>query len=71
MVPGRAGALIAGALRTAGKLGLTGGELNKVVQDAGLSLAAADKAKARLKQSGVITLEGGQWRLVPNRKKAA
>jgi hypothetical protein len=71
VVPGRAGALIAGALRTAGKLGLTGGELNKVVQDAGLSLAAADKAKARLKQSGVITLEDGQWRLVPNRKKAA
>ncbi|MCK1446770.1 hypothetical protein IVB43_30865 [Bradyrhizobium sp. 48] len=70
-VPGRAGALIAEALRTAGKFGLTGGELNKVVQDAGLSLAAADKAKARLKQSGTVTLLDGRWRLAVDRKKGA
>lgn len=67
-VPGRAGVLIAEALRTAGKIGLSGGELNKVVQDAGLSLAAADKAKARLKQSGAVTLVDGRWRLVGNGK---
>jgi hypothetical protein len=67
-VPGRAGVLIAESLRTAGKFGLTGGELNKVVQDAGLSLAAADKAKARLKQSGAVTLVDGRWRLVGDGK---
>lgn len=58
-VPGRAAALIVDALRAAGKDGLAGGELNKKVQDGGLSLAAADKAKGRLKHSGAVTLEGG------------
>lgn len=70
-VPGRAAALIVDALRAAGKEGLAGGELNKKVQDAGLSLAAADKAKGRLKHSGAVTLEGGRWRLAANWKKAA
>lgn len=71
VVPGKAASLILEALRVAGRDGLAGGELNTKVQDAGLSVAAADKAKARLKQSGAVTLEGGRWRLVPNRKKPA
>lgn len=70
-VPGRAAALIVKALRPAGKNGLSGGELNKIVQEAGLSSAAADKAKARLKHSGAVTLEDGRWRLASGRKLAA
>jgi hypothetical protein len=70
-VPSSTSVLITDALRAAGKDGLSGGDLNKKVQEAGLSLAAADKAKARLKQAGAVTLEGGRWRLAPDKKKVA
>ncbi|MET4207345.1 hypothetical protein [Bradyrhizobium sp. LA2.1] len=60
-IQGKASALIVEALRTAGELGLSGAELSKKVIDAGLSSAAADKAKTRLRQAGMVTQKGGRW----------
>jgi hypothetical protein len=68
-VPGKASAIIVEALRKATSEGLAGGALNKKILDAGLSVAAADKAKARLKQAGIVKLEDGLWRLTEKAKK--
>ncbi|RTM15261.1 MAG: hypothetical protein EKK33_01415 [Bradyrhizobiaceae bacterium] len=62
-VPGKAAAVIVDALRAAGAMGLSGAELNKKVMDAGLSGAAADKAKTRLKQAQTLTQKDGRWHL--------
>ncbi|MGP8122259.1 MAG: hypothetical protein ACLP8B_17285 [Xanthobacteraceae bacterium] len=70
-VPGKAAAVIVEALRAAGENGLSGAELNAKVLEAGLSVAAADKAKTRLKHSKMVTLENGRWRQVAPQKKAA
>ena len=70
-VPGKAAAKIIEALKAAGANGLSGAELNTKVLDAGLSVAAADKAKTRLKHAKMVTLEDGRWRLVAQQKKAA
>jgi hypothetical protein len=70
-VPGRASAIMVKALRESGNDGLTGGEVNRKVLDAGLSVAAADKAKARLKHAGIVKLEEGRWRLTEKGKKEA
>ena len=63
VVPGKAATVIVEALRAAGAAGLSGAELNKKVMDAGLSGAAADKAKTRLKQARTVTQKDGRWRL--------
>jgi hypothetical protein len=68
-VPGKASAIIVEALRKTTSEGLAGGALNKKILDAGLSVAAADKAKARLKQAGIVKLEDGMWRLTEKAKK--
>lgn len=70
-VPGRASAIMVEALRDAGAEGLGGGEINRKVLDAGLSVAAADKAKARLKHAGIVKLEEGRWRLTEKGKREA
>ena len=59
------------ALAKAGADGLSGGEVNKAILDRGLSVAAADKAKARLKHAGMVELKDGRWRLTEKGKKEA
>jgi len=59
------------ALAKAGADGLSGGEVNKAILDRGLSVAAADKAKARLKHAGMVDLKDGRWRLTEKGKKEA
>lgn len=68
-VPGRASAIMVEALYEAGAEGLGGGEVNRKVLGGGLSVAAADKAKARLKHAGIVKLEEGRWRLTEKGKK--
>lgn len=70
-VPGRASAIMVEALRAAGAEGLAGGEVNRKILDAGLSVAAADKAKSRLKHAGIVKLEEGRWRLTDKGRKEA
>lgn len=59
------------ALAKAGAEGLSGTEVNKVILDRGLSVAAADKAKARLKHAGFVELKDGRWRLTEKGRKEA
>lgn len=42
------------ALEQAGPAGLSGGELNKVVEDAQFTIDAAEKTKSRLKKNGLV-----------------
>jgi predicted transcriptional regulator len=70
-VPGNASTIMVEALRSAGTNGLGGGEVNKKILDAGLSVAAADKAKARLKHAGIVELKDKRWRLTEKGKEAA
>ena len=62
-IQGKAATVITEALRAAGDDGLSGAELSKKVVEAGLSSAAADKAKTRLRQSQSVTQRNGRWYL--------
>jgi predicted transcriptional regulator len=71
-VPGRASAIMVEALRVAGTEGLAGGEINRKILGSGLSVAAADKAKARLKHAKLVELtEDKRWRLTEKGKREA
>lgn len=63
-VQANAATVITEALRTAGDDGLSGADLTKKVVEAGLSSAAADKAKTRLRQSKSVTQRDGRWYLL-------
>ncbi|NNM73849.1 hypothetical protein [Enterovirga aerilata] len=53
--------LMLAALEEAGPAGLSGGELNKVVTDGGLTKDAAEKAKARVKANRLAIHNGKRW----------
>jgi len=67
---GNASSFMMTALAKAGPDGLSGSEVNKAIQDRGLSIAAADKAKGRLKHADLVKLgEDRRWRLTEKGKK--
>jgi DUF1009 family protein len=67
---GNSSSIIVAALAKSGVGGLSGSEVNKVILDRGLSIAAADKAKARLRHAGMVELKDRRWRLTEKGKKA-
>jgi hypothetical protein len=68
---GNASSIMMTALAKAGADGLFGSEVNKAIQNRGLSVAAADKAKGRLKHALLVELGADRrWRLTEKGKKA-
>jgi len=67
---GNASSIMMTALAKAGADGLLGSEVNKAIQNRGLSVAAADKAKGRLKHALLVELGADRrWRLTDKGKK--
>jgi hypothetical protein len=67
---GNASSIMLTALAKVGAAGLSGGEVNKAILDRGLSVAAADKAKGRLKHAKLVELgDDRRWRLTEAGKK--